>query len=89
MLENESARELLDWLETQNASLINDRNGHWSVIYDALQDHPKKDKEICDIRGTFFIPSQRWSKSIRGAIKSAQKRIKDPNCPYWMLKKDK
>lgn len=76
MLKNKSARDLFDWLETQNASLINDRNGHWSVVYNMLQDQPKKDKETCDISGSFFVSSRRWSKSIEGAIRSAQKRSK-------------
>ena len=79
LLENRKDKELLDWLGTQNASLISDRNRHWSVSYNGLQDQPKKDKNTCEIHASFFIPSYKWSKTIRGAIRAAQKKIKRTN----------
>ena len=71
---NKETKDLFAWLETQNCSLINDRNGHWTVSYDGIQDHPKKGKVTCDIHARFFIPSYKWARSIRGAILAAKRR---------------
>ena len=60
----------LDWLERQDAALLSDDNGHWSVSFEGMQSCPLQD-EPQDIWTSFVVKAEDWYPSVREAIDAA------------------